>query len=186
MRPEFSAPVRGATSPATVPRSRPEAQRPASGIAGLRLSLVAQPKHEMDRKEYLESRQTYRFTIAYQAYTGKPFVNRETISKEPLTDEEKMQLKQAVLELRAAYTASIPRFQLFVKGFDGKTHTIEAERLETMRTVITRISNKIDVPLPRLRVIWSGIQFDVDETRVEEHDIMAESTFHALARLTGD
>ena len=77
-----------------------------------------------------------------------------------------------------------PCFQIFVKGFDGRTTTHEVQPTDTIKTLKLKFMEKVGMPLdfPDLRFIWAGKQLE-DDLTLRDYKVSDESTIQATGRL---
>ena len=72
--------------------------------------------------------------------------------------------------------------QIFVRGLEGKTITLDVELNDNVLGIKEKIEAKIKVPLGFQRLVYEGKQLSDDKTLLE-YNITKDSTLHLLLRL---
>jgi ubiquitin-large subunit ribosomal protein L40e len=75
-------------------------------------------------------------------------------------------------------------FQVFVKTLLGRTITITANTLSTIRDIASATSDKEGIPISSIRFIYAGKPLEHDRFLSDYH-IQKESTLHLVLRLHG-
>lgn len=74
--------------------------------------------------------------------------------------------------------------QIFVKTLTGKTITLDVRRQDTVRSVLTQIKRKENIPRSCMKLIFAGKQLD-PTYMLEDYNVVQESTLHLVLRLSG-
>jgi len=75
--------------------------------------------------------------------------------------------------------------QIFVKGLDGKTMTLNVKSSYRIPKVKEMILDKDDIPVHAQRLIFAGNQLDGNLT-LANYNVTMHSTLHLVLRLLGD
>ena len=74
--------------------------------------------------------------------------------------------------------------QIFAKGLDGKTATIDVTADETIETIKKKIQDKLDIEPDAQNLIYSGKQLK-DDGKLSDYYIQNNTTIHVAAKLRG-
>ena len=74
--------------------------------------------------------------------------------------------------------------QIFIKGLDGKTFSLEAQTFDLVEAIMMKIAERNETPYKYIRLIYQGKQLHPDKT-LSEYEIGPEATIHLVARLLG-
>jgi hypothetical protein len=75
--------------------------------------------------------------------------------------------------------------QIFVKGLDGKTMTLNVKSSYRMTKVKEMIFDRDDIPVHDQRLIFAGMQLYGNHT-LADYNVKNDSTLHLVLRLLGD
>ncbi|OMJ85916.1 hypothetical protein SteCoe_12692 [Stentor coeruleus] len=74
--------------------------------------------------------------------------------------------------------------QLFIKALTGKTIIIEAETIDSIRTIKTKIEEKENIPYEQQRIIFAGKELE-DHKCLNDYNYQKSSTLHIVIRQRG-
>lgn len=74
--------------------------------------------------------------------------------------------------------------QIFIKGLDGKTFTLDVEPFDLVEGIMMKIAERNETPYKYIRLIYKGKQLHPDNT-LKEYEIGPEAMIHLVGRLLG-